>query len=43
MRYEPHLTLADIQKKWLEFYLRELRLLKDINVYKIITSVRDRK
>jgi len=27
---------ANIQKKWLEFYLEKLKLLKDRNVYKVV-------
>ena len=28
--------LANIQKKWLEFYLEKLKLLKDRNVYEVL-------
>ena len=36
--------LTNIQKKWLKFYLKELKLLKDRNVYEVVDlSLRDRK
>jgi len=28
--------LANIQKKWLEFYLEKLKLLKDRNIYEVL-------
>ena len=35
--------LADIQKKWLEFYLEKLKLLKDKNIYKFVDLSKVRK
>jgi len=35
--------LADIQKKWLESYLKELKSLKDRNAYKVVNLPKRRK
>jgi len=35
--------LANIQNKWLEFYLEELKLLKDRNVYEVVVFHKKRK
>jgi len=34
---------ADIQKKWLKFYLKKLKLLKNRNIYEVVDLIKRRK